>query len=205
MAKIDVYSTSGTKLAPVTASDKVFKAKINQPLMAQAVKIFLSNRRAASARTKDRGDIKVTHAKVWRQKGTGRARHGSRNAPIFVGGAKAHGPSGQQNYFSSLSKKQKKASLNSALALKFKQNEVMVLSGAEKLEPKTKLFDQVITKLKLKKKNIMLLTDKNQPSVARGTKNLPYLNFDLAANLNTYAVLRSTMLIFTKEGIKCLE
>ena len=114
---IPAYSTSGTKLTAVKASDKIFKAKINPALMSQADKVYLGNQRAASASAKDRNDVKVTHAKVWRQKGTGRARHGSRNAPIFVGGAKAHGPSGTQNYHRQLSKKQKRASLHSALSL----------------------------------------------------------------------------------------
>lgn len=198
MAKIDVYSPAGTKLTPVTIPDKIFKAKINPALMAQAVRVYLLNKRQASANAKDRGDINVTHAKVWRQKGTGRARHGSRNAPVFVGGAKAHGPTGTQNYWRKLTKKQKQAALYSALSLKFKDKQILCLSGLEKLEPKTKIFDKVIDKLKLPKKNLLLFA--TGENIKRGTANLSYLT--LIHNLNTYNTLKARTLLFTKEGLR---
>lgn len=198
MAKIDVFSPAGTKLTPVTVADKIFKAKINQPLMAQAVRVYLSNQRQSSAKAKDRGDVRVTHAKVWRQKGTGRARHGSRNAPVFVGGAKAHGPTGRQNYRLKLTKKQKQAALYSALSLKFKDKQIICLSGLEKLEPKTKNFDQVFTKLKLTKKNLLLFASGD--NLKRGTANLNYL--ELTTSLNTYNTLKAGTLLFTKEGLR---
>ncbi len=205
MATLTLFSTSGTKLTPVSVPDKIFKAKVNEPLMAQAVQVYLSNQRSGSAWAKDRGDVKVTHAKVWKQKGTGRARHGSKNAPIFVGGAKAHGPTGTQNYSRKLTKSQKKASVYSALSLKFKEGKILAVSGLEKLEPKTKSFDQMLDKLKLDKSKVLLLVDKIQEKIQRGTNNLPYLTLDLAKNLNTYSILKSRMLIFTKESVKCLE
>ena len=95
MAQIPLVNTSGKKVKSLKVSGKIFGAKVNPSLVNQAVRVYLSNQRQASARTKSRGEVKVTKAKIWRQKGTGRARHGSRNAPIFVGGAKAHGPTGQ--------------------------------------------------------------------------------------------------------------
>ena len=120
MPSLDVYSTSGKKTSTTSVKKKFFEAKINSSLMAQAIRVYLSNQRQAPAKTKSRGEVKVTKKKVWRQKGTGRARHGSRNAPIFVGGGKAHGPSGTQNYKLKMSKKMKKASLFSALSEQFK-------------------------------------------------------------------------------------
>jgi large subunit ribosomal protein L4 len=205
MSTLALFSTSGTKLTPVSVPDKIFKAKINEPLMAQAVRVYLSNQRAATAWAKDRGDVNVTHAKVWKQKGTGRARHGAKNAPIFVGGAKAHGPSGTQNFNRKLTKSQKRASVYSALSLKFKEGAILAVSGLEKLDPKTKAFDQMVSKLRLDKNKLLLLVDKNQVNVTRGTNNLSYLTLDLAKNINTYSVLNSKLLIFTKEGLKCLE
>ena len=205
MTMIPAFSTSGTKLTAVKASDKVFKAKINPALMAQAVKVYLGNQRAASASAKDRNDVAVTHAKVWRQKGTCRARHGSRNAPIFVGGAKAHGPSGTQNHYRKLSKKQKQASLHSALSLKFKEGKILVVVGFDKLELKTKKFNQVVAKLKLEPNHLLLLLDKSQSKMRRAVKNLPFMATDLPNNLTTYSVLHARTLIFTKEGLKCLN
>lgn len=200
MAKIDVFSANGTKLTPVTVPDKIFKAKINQALMLQAVRVYRGNRRLTPARAKDRGDIRVTHAKVWRQKGTGRARHGSRNAPVFVGGAKAHGPTGQQNFWRILSKKQRRASLCSALSLKFKNKQIICLSGLEKLTPKTKNFDQMMVKLKLPRKNILLYAAGE--NLRRGTANLNYL--ELTNSLNTYSILKARTLIFTKDSLKTI-
>jgi large subunit ribosomal protein L4 len=205
MTQIPVFSITGAKLTPVTVPDKIFKAKINPVLMAQAVRVYLNNQRQAAARTKNRGEIKVTHAKVWRQKGTGRARHGSRNAPVFVGGAKAHGPAGTQNYWRKLNQKQKRASLHSALSLKFKNKQIICLSGWEKLKAKTKIFDQLFTKLKLNKNNLWLLLDKPQTTIKRATANLPYLRLELANNLTTYSVLKARTLIFTRESLQCLK
>ena len=205
MTMIPAFSTTGTKLTAFKANDKVFKAKINPALMAQAVRVYLGNQRAASAQAKDRNDVQVTHAKVWRQKGTGRARHGSRNAPIFVGGAKAHGPSGTQNYFRKLSKKQKQLSLHSALSLKFKEGKILALVGLDKLELKTKKFNQVVAKLKLEPKNLLLLLDQSQLKLRRATQNLPFMTTDMVNNLNTYSVLRARTLIFTKESLQCLN
>lgn len=205
MTTLPLFSAAGTKLTPVKVTDKIFKAKINPALMAQAVKVYLGNQRQASAQAKDRGDIAVTHAKVWRQKGTGRARHGSRNAPTFIGGAKAHGPSGTQNYWRRLNKKQKRAGLYSALSLKFKDSQIIAVSGLEKLAPKTKNFDQLINKLKLNKKQILLLTDKLHLNIRRGSANLAYLKSETVNNLNTYSVLSARTLIFTKEALTCLK
>ncbi|MBU2052048.1 MAG: 50S ribosomal protein L4 [Patescibacteria group bacterium] len=205
MTLIPAFSTSGTKLTAVKGSDKLFKAKINLALMAQAVRVYMGNQRAASAQAKDRNEVNVTHAKVWRQKGTGRARHGSKNAPIFVGGAKAHGPSGRQNYSRKLSKQQKQVSLFSALSKQFKDGNILAVAGLDKLEPKTKKFDQVIDKLKLDKKNLLLLLNKDKLSLKRGTRNLPYLMTDLVTNLTTYTALRAKKIIFTKDSLEAME
>ena len=202
MTMIPAFSASGTKLASVKAPDKIFKAKINPSLMAQAVRVYLGNQRQASAQSKSRNEVSVTHAKVWRQKGTGRARHGSRNAPTFVGGAKAHGPSGQQNFARTLSKKQKQASLFSALSKQFKAGNILAVIGLEKLELKTKKFDQVVAKLKLDKKKILLLLAKEELKITRGVRNLSYMQ--VLTSLNTYSVLRSRKIIFTQESLKCL-
>ena len=107
MPSLDVYSTSGKKTSSVQVKAKFFNAKVNQALMTQAVRVYLSNQRQTPAQTKSRSQVKVTKSKIWRQKGTGRARHGSKNAPIFVGGAKAHGPTGEQNFKLKMSKKMK--------------------------------------------------------------------------------------------------
>jgi len=138
MPKVDVYNLSGIKSGQMELPKNIFAVKINESLMAQAVRVYLSNQRKSRTKTKSRGEIVLTKAKWFRQKGTGRARHGARSAPIFVGGGVAHGPTGEQNYHLKMSKKMKKQALFSALTSKFKANEVMVIKDLAKIEPKTK-------------------------------------------------------------------
>lgn len=205
MPKLDVFSTTAKKLAVMTVSAKIFSAKINPGLMNQAVRVYLSNQRLASARTKDRNDINVTHAKVWAQKGTGRARHGSRNAPTFVGGSKTHGPSGFQNFYKKMPQKMRQLSLFSALTAKLKEGEILVIDGLEKIKPQTKAFDKIFHALVKQPQKLLLLIDTPQANLKKGTDNLSYLQLDLAASLNTYQVLNCCQLIFTKSALKTFE
>ncbi|MEA3355416.1 MAG: 50S ribosomal protein L4 [Patescibacteria group bacterium] len=203
MPSINTYNITTKKTTKTTLKKEIFGAKINQPLMAQAIKVYLSNQRQASAKTKSRGEIKVTKKKVWRQKGTGRARHGSKNAPIFVGGAKAHGPTGEQNYKLTLSKKMKRASLFSALTKQLKDKKIMAITGLEKLKPKTKKFHKIFTKLFKSPQKIILVT--NLTSIKRATNNLTYISLTAAKNLNTYHLLNANQIIFTKKSLKTFE
>lgn len=205
MTKLNVLSTTAKKLTPITVKDEIFKAKINTILMNQAVRIFLSNQRVASAITKNRNDINVTHAKVWRQKGTGRARHGSRNAPIFVGGSKTFGPSGEQNFYLKFPKKMRRLSLFSALTSKLKDEQVLIVDGLEKIKPSTKAFDKIFHALVKSPKKILLLVDKPQLDIKKSVANLPYLQYNLANSINTYRVLNANTIIFTKEAITSLQ
>src|SRR4030067_2701068 len=95
---IPQYDYQGKPQGTVTVSATYFKAKANPALVTQALRIYQSNQRQVTRKVKTRGEIDRTTQKVWRQKGTGRARHGSRRAPIFVGGGVAHGPTGQENF-----------------------------------------------------------------------------------------------------------
>lgn len=205
MPSLDIFTTTGKKTTTLAVKKKFFGAKINPELMAQAVRVYLSNQRQAPAKTKKRGEVKVTKTKVWRQKGTGRARHGSRNAPIFVGGAKAHGPSGEQNYKLKMSKKMKQASLFSALSSQFKDKKIICLSGLTKLEPKTKAFNKSFNSLTKNPKKLTLVIGADSKTIIRPTKNLPYLNILPAKDLTTYHVLNCNQLIFTKDAIKSFE
>ena len=160
MPKVDIYTLSGTKSGQMELPKEIFAAKINEPLMAQAVRVYLSNQRKAQAKVKSRGEIAKTTAKWFRQKGTGRARHGARSAPIFVGGGVAHGPTGEQNYQLKMPKKMKKQALFSALTSKFKTNEVLVIKDLAKIEPKTKKMKTILEKLAKDNKATIILSEK---------------------------------------------
>jgi large subunit ribosomal protein L4 len=207
---IDVISTSGRKLTRMTLPTAIFGAKINNPLMAQAVRVFVSNRRQAPAKTKRRGEINLSGSKIYRQKGTGRARHGDKRPGIFVKGAKAHGPTGQQNFKLKMSKKMKRLALLSALSYKFKAKEVRVISGLDKIEPKTKEMAKIVSKIpgvnqaKAKLKLTFILS-KSLTNVVRAGRNIPGLNLVQARQVNTYGVLNGGILVFMKESIGVLK
>ena len=114
--KQSVYDTKGNLAESIVLPKEIFDVKVNDPLMAQAVRVYLANQRRGTVKTKSRGEVKISTRKIYRQKGTGRARHGAASAPIFVGGGIAFGPR-QRDYSLKLNQKMKKAALFIQLSL----------------------------------------------------------------------------------------
>ncbi|HUS51957.1 MAG TPA: 50S ribosomal protein L4 [Candidatus Bathyarchaeia archaeon] len=207
MPKVDVLSIQGRKIGLIELPKEIFGAKVNEELMTQAVRVYLSNQRKSKAKTKRRGEVRGSRRKIWRQKGTGRARHGDRYAPIFVGGGVAHGPTGEENWKRKLTKKMRCRALFSALTSKLKAKEVLIIQGLEKVEPKTKEMVKIIANLKLKKKDkeknkISVVLPEVLENVIRAGRNIPNLNLKQANLLNTYEVLNGGKLIFMKDSIE---
>lgn len=214
MPTIDVFDTSGNKLKKLTLPSQIFSVKVNQPLMAQAVRVYLSNQRQAPAKTKRKGEISLSGAKIYRQKGTGRARHGDRKAPIFVKGAKAHGPTGNQSFKLKMAKKMKRKALFSALTAKLKAEEILIIQGLEKIEPKTKNLDKMIKILKTKvlafkkedkKIKITIVLAKKNEKIIRTGRNIQNLNFIQTKLLNTYQILNAGYIFFTEDSLETLK
>jgi large subunit ribosomal protein L4 len=206
--KIDVIDLTGKKIEEVTLKKAIFGAKINQPLMTQAVRVFQSNQRKASAKALTRSQIARTTKKVYRQKGTGGARHGSRRAPIYVGGGVAHGPKLEQNWKLDLPKKMKKSALKSALSLLAKDKKIVAIKGLTDIkEPKTKKIMTFLTKLFDKKelRNISLVYSKNMKNAVKSVQNIKFVNTYLATDLTTYQVLNSNKILLSLEGLKDIE
>lgn len=209
MPKIDLLTITGIKSGKIDLPKEIFAAKINEPLMAQAVRVYLSNQRQAKAKVKTRGEVAKTTAKWYRQKGTGRARHGAQSAPLFVGGGVAHGPTGSQNYKLKLSKKMKKQALFSALTSKLKDKEIIVVKGLEKIEPKTKKMVKILEKLKVKNEKLkvktLIVLSEQVENLNRAARNIEGVNLIQANLLNTYRVLNGGKLIFMKEAVDKLK
>jgi large subunit ribosomal protein L4 len=201
-----VFDAKGAKAGTVALPKEVFGAKINMPLMAQAVRVYLANQRKGTLSTKTRGEVHGSTRKIYRQKGTGRARHGGVRAPIFVGGGVAFGPK-PRDFSLSFPKKMKKAALLSALSLKAKDGEIKVLSGLMKIEPKTKNMDVIIKKVSGDKKNkqkVLLVTAGDLDNVKRAGRNIRNLEVSDAKLLSTYQVLKNKELYFMKESLDIL-
>lgn len=206
----DVYNMQGRVVSQVNLPKEVFGAKVNDSLMAQAVRVYLANQRMGTASTKNRGEITGSTKKIWRQKGTGRARHGSRKAPIFVGGGVAFGPR-TRDYSLKMPKKMKKAALLSALSYKQNNGEIKIVTGLEKISPKTKFMAQAVKKLGFdsKKINVLLITpDKAKngfENVYRAGRNIEGLKILGANALNTYEILDNQSVLFMKGAVSAVE
>jgi len=204
--KLDVFDIKGKVVESISLSKEIFGVKINNQLMAQAVRVFLSNQRRGTVKTKSRGEVNKTTKKVYKQKGTGRARHGAMSAPIYVGGGVAFGPR-PRDYSLSLPQKMKKASLFSALSSKLRDGEIKVLTGLEKIEPKTKLMADIIKNLNLEAKNkkLLLVTANEVDDVKKAGRNIKGLSILDAKQINTYEVLDNRGIILMKGALEVIE
>jgi large subunit ribosomal protein L4 len=207
--KISVYNTKGKAVETINLPKEIFGVEVNGKIMSQAVRVYLANKRRGTVKTKSRGEVKISTRKIYRQKGTGRARHGAASAPIFVGGGIAFGPR-PRDYSLKLSQKMRKVALFSALSSKLKDGEIKIVTGLEKLEPKTKLFADVVSNLSLsgKKNQILLVTPKpgkDYESVVKGARNLEGLRITSSNLLNTYDVLAYKNILFMKTAVEVVK
>src|SRR5476651_911859 len=133
-----IYNQKGVASGNITLPEKVFAAKWRSDLVHQVVQSMRSNKRAGTADTKDRGEVRGGGRKPWKQKGTGRARHGSTRSPIWVGGGVTHGPLAEKNYKRKVSKKMRAQALFSVLSKKLKDKEIIFVESLSLSEIKTK-------------------------------------------------------------------
>jgi large subunit ribosomal protein L4 len=194
MINAKTFSLTGAALKDTSLPAELFGVQVKPTILAQAVRVYLSNQRQSPAKTKTRGEVAKTTAKMFKQKGTGRARHGSYAAPIFVGGGIAHGPSGQQNYRLEMPQKMKKLAFLGALSAKAAKGEVKVISGADAASGKTKEMSW------LGGKTLIISSAKlaNFNRAARNLKNIQVVNSSL---VNTYIVLAHKELAVTPEAL----
>ena len=188
------YNLKGEAGEKVNLPKELFEEAVSPALLSQAVKVYLSNQREANAKTKTRSDVARTTAKMYKQKGTGRARHGSYAAPIFVGGGIAHGPSGEQNYKKEMPKKMRRMALLGALAEKAAKKTVVIIKGGDKASGKTK-------QVKWMEKRTLVVAGKNQEKLKRGLGNLEGVTVATAENLNPYLILAHKQLAVTEEAL----
>lgn len=209
--KASLYNLQAEKIKDITLDKAIFEAKINEKLIAQAVKIYLHNQRAAHAIAKHRGEVAGTTKKMYAQKGTGNARHSTAKAPQFVGGGSAHGPRGDQKSPLHFSQKLRQAALKSVLS-KFAENKlILIVDKLSAIEPKTKIADTFIDKLAKQNESLAnshkigIITSRSFDSVKRAFGNIPDINLLSAKSLNTYDLSRQNYLIFTATALKQLS
>ncbi|OGE25376.1 50S ribosomal protein L4 [Candidatus Daviesbacteria bacterium RIFCSPHIGHO2_02_FULL_39_12] len=203
MLSVPIYSIAGREAGTMSLPKELFGQKINKQLLSQAIRVYTTNKQSLLASTKTRGEVEGSTVKIWRQKGTGRARHGSVRAPIFVGGGIVFGPQSRKVRLT-LSKKMKKAALLAALSAKAADKAVIGLTGIDKASGKTKEITQLLTQLNSKSSSALIITGEKSDTIIRAVRNIPNVNTFPMSLLNAYEILRHELLIVTKEAIEKL-
>jgi large subunit ribosomal protein L4 len=208
--KADVYNLKNEVVGTVELPSSVFGVKWNAALVKQVLEAQLANARAPWAHAKDRSEVRGGGKKPWRQKGTGRARHGSTRSPIWVGGGKAHGPRNDRDYSQKVNKKMKRAALFSVLSKKAKDGEVKIFDSLMVEAPKTK---PVATALRLvlapkkgdKRFDVLLVSDNTNKNLFRATSNLQKTKAIEAGSLNVHDILNHKNLFIDKSAVETIE
>ena len=188
----------------IEISDKIFSLTPDKYVIQLLIDWQLNRFKPRTAKTKQRGEIKGSTAKIYAQKGTGGARHSSRKAPIFVGGGVAHGPKGAVYKIKKLNKKVRKLGLFYLLSQKNKVNSLFVVEDFKNEIKKTKLFNQFLEKNKLS--NSLIISDKNSKSkIIKSARNIPDLKIIDQEGTNVYDLLKYKNVVFTTSSIKLLQ
>ena len=200
---VPMYNTKGEKVGYIELRSDIFDVPVNVSLMHQALLRQLANARQGTHRAKSRGEINRSKAKWYRQKGTGRARHGSRNANLFVGGGVAHGPQ-PRKYTKKMPRKMRRAALRSALSAKAMENQIVVLDALEVETPKTKEMATVLGNLGLGQRVLILLPERNEP-LEKSARNLPQVKTLRANYLNIRDLLGYDHVLMPLGALQVIE
>ncbi|MCC3145082.1 50S ribosomal protein L4 [Halanaerobium sp. Z-7514] len=204
MPQVAKFDQSGNELDMVELNDSVFNNKINEHVVHQVVNAQLAARRNGTASTKNRSAVRGGGRKPWRQKGTGRARHGSIRSPLWVGGGVTFGPS-PRSYDKKLTKKMKRLALKSVLTDKVNRDEVVLLDKIALDKPKTKAVVQILADLKLEDKKVLIVMPEKDDNLYLSARNIPNVKTLLAGSINAYDLLDNEMIIFIEEAVKMIE
>jgi large subunit ribosomal protein L4 len=205
-----VYNQEGKSAGKISLPESVFGVPWNADLVHEVVRLMNSNSRNPIAHTKTRGEVSGTGKKPWKQKGTGRARHGSRRSPIWVGGGAAHGPRNDKNFTRKINKKAKTKALYTVLSRKFKDGEILFLDAVNIAAPKAAEAKNVLMalskikgyeKIGTKPKNAaMFAFDKKTDALSKSFRNFGNVSVEEFRNINPVSILNHTYLIVTNPG-----
>ena len=203
MAKFDVYNLKREKVGELDLADEVFAAEVKEHLVHEVVTAQLASRRAGTRAAKERAAVRGSSSKIYRQKGTGRARHGSIRAPIFVGGGRAHPPKPQDWSFRP-PRRVRLGALKSALSLLVKEGRFTVVESIELEQIKTKGLVSVLQALQVAPQTLVVDGKDNQ-NLRLSIRNLPKAQFLPPEGVNVYDLLRHEHLLVSKQAAKALE
>lgn len=203
MPKVRVCNIEGAEIEELELAPEVFGIEPNEHVVYESVKNHLANRRQGTQSSKTRAEVRGGGRKPWRQKGTGRARHGSTRSPIWVGGGITFAPK-PRDYSYKLPKKVKKLAMKSVLSSKVQDGKMIVLDGIELETPRTKDAIEILSNLETGRKTLIVTATKNE-NLVRATNNIPGVKTTILDNLNVYDILNHESFVITKEAVKLVE
>lgn len=203
MPNIDVYDMNGKVVENIALDDKVFGIEINETAMHTAVVTYLSNARQGTQSAKTRSEVRGGKARPWRQKGTGRARHGGTVQPQWTGGGVAFAPK-PRSYRKKMPKKLRQLAMKSALTTKVSEGAMMVLDKFELDEMKTKKAAEILANLKVAESALLVMPESNE-NVVRSLANIPGVKTTVANSMNVYDVIKYDKLIMTRDAVGMVE
>jgi large subunit ribosomal protein L4 len=203
MPKVAVYNTDGKQVGEIELKDEVFGVQVNEPLLHQAVQVYLANQRQGTQSAKTRAEISGGGRKPWRQKGTGRARQGSTRSPQWTGGGVVFAPK-PRDYSQKLPKKMRRLAMLSALSSKAANNEIMVLDSLLMDQPKTGFIARMLKNLNVDRKALIVVKGKDE-TIAKSARNIPGVKTAFAGTLNVYDILKYDTFVITRDAVEEVE
>jgi large subunit ribosomal protein L4 len=200
MAKVDVLNAKGKKAGSVELPDEIFAVQVNVPVMHRVVRAQLAAARAGTHSTKTRAEVRGGGRKPWRQKGTGRARQGSIRSPQWRGGGVVFGPT-PRDHGLRVNKKEKVLALRSALTDRHAGGNLVVLDGLDFEEPKTAKAVELLDTVGLGGRKLLFVVDGLEEAAIKSFRNLPAVHLITFDQLNTYDVLDSDTVVFTRDSL----
>ena len=202
MPTVALFNIKGEQVGEVALMDEIFGIEVNESVLHDAVVMQLAGRRQGTHDTKTRGEVRGGGKKPWRQKGTGRARHGTIRSPIWRGGGIVFGPH-PRSYKYKLPKKVRRLALKSALSSKVQTGNIMVLDVLSMEMPKTKEMVSILKNLQVDK--ALLVTAEKDMNVIKSARNIPGIKPMGATGINVYDLLKHTTLVITKDAVSKVE
>lgn len=200
--KIDVVDIKNKKVGETELSDKVFGAKWNPNLVKQVMVAQLANSREPIAHAKGRGEVSGGGKKPWKQKGTGRARHGSTRSPIWRHGGSAHGPVKERDFSKKVNKKMKRIALFSVISKKMKDNEITIVDKFEGLGNKTKDWSKALKNLSDLRSRTLLVLETGNKDFSKAISNISKVDTMSPLSLNVYDLMKNKKVILESKAVE---
>jgi len=203
--KVWVYNQKGEKIEEMDLPKEIFGVEINPDLIHQVAISQMANERQGTAHTKDRGEVKGGGRKPWRQKGTGRARHGSTRSPLWRGGGVTFGPTKEKNYEKKIPKKMRRKAILMLLSSKALKKYLIVLDELKMEKIKTKLLEEILKNFPCQDESRLIILPDYDKNIILSARNLPKVQTIEARNLNVLDLLRYKYLLLPRQSIEVIK